>query len=238
MALLDLFWKRTDGRSGDIQPLAIPPGKPLTTGQKAGIAAGTIGLVITAALGAVYKNEGGYANHKADRGGETMYGVTIGTARQFGYRGAMRDLPKHCTDNAPVCADLIYTKLYIDGPGYRPMAGIEPAVFFELVDSAVLHGQSRASMWFQASLNAVCASGLRVDGKVGGKTIAAYQDCQSRQGGVNLCLKMLDTMDGTQKRFFDRLVVRSPSQKVFYRGWIANRVGNVKRGKCADWQVV
>lgn len=215
---------------------AVPIKQPtLTRNQKIAGGAGIIGLVIAAALRAVYVNEGDYSNHAADRGGPTRYGITEKVARQWGYKGDMRSFPKSCDAQHPVCSDLIYTTSYIDRPGYRPMASIEPAVLFELVDSAVLHGTHRSSMWFQASLNAVCRSGLTLDGKVGPRTIAAYETCQQAQGPSNLCLKMLETMDGTQKRFFDRIVARNPSQKVFYRGWTTRRIGNVPRAKCADW---
>ena len=234
MSLLNLFWRRADGRAGGIQPMGVQS----TPAAKAAPIAGGIGLILAAALSAVYVNEGGHANHPADRGGETMWGVTTATARSFGYRGPMRDFPKNCTSAKPICADLVYTTNYIDKPGSRPMAKIEPAVLFELVDSAVLHGPQRASMWFQASLNTLCGSALRIDGATGPRTIAAYETCQRQQGAVNLCLKTLETLDGTQKRFFDQIVARDPSQRVFYRGWTSKRIGNVKRGKCADWRMV
>lgn len=197
-----------------------------------------VGLVVTASLSAVYVNEGGHANHKADRGGETIWGITEKTARSYGYKGAMRDFPKHCTPAKPICADLIYRTSYIDRPGYKPMAAIEPAVFFELVDSAVLHGPPRASGWFQGGLNAICGSGLQTDGVVGPKTIAAYRTCQDQQGDVNLCLKMLETMDRAQLKFFEAIVARDPSQRVFLRGWVNKRVGNVPRAKCIRWDAV
>ena len=39
-------------------------------------------------------HEGGYANHPEDPGGETMWGITARVARQAGYQGPMRDLPR------------------------------------------------------------------------------------------------------------------------------------------------
>lgn len=198
---------------------------------KAGIGGG-IGLIITAALGAVYVNEGDYADVKGDRGGRTMYGVTEAVMRDWGYAGHPRDFPKHCGAGAPVCADLVYTTGYIDRPGYRPMAAIEPAVLFELVDSAVLHGPARASGWFQGSLNGICGAGLKVDGKVGPATIAAYKSCQYRLGKVKLCIATLDAMDAGQLRLFDKIVLRDPSQVKFYRGWTRHRIGNVNRKQC------
>ena len=37
--------------------------------------------------------EGGYSNHPSDRGGETMWGITIAVARDYGYSGNMREMP-------------------------------------------------------------------------------------------------------------------------------------------------
>lgn len=39
-------------------------------------------------------HEGGYVNHPKDLGGETNWGVTIGTARANGYIGAMRSMTR------------------------------------------------------------------------------------------------------------------------------------------------
>lgn len=39
-------------------------------------------------------HEGGYSNDPRDPGGETMWGITARVARQAGYIGPMRDLPR------------------------------------------------------------------------------------------------------------------------------------------------
>lgn len=145
----------------------------------------------------------------------------------------MRSFPKHCDAEHPICADLVYTTNYIDKPGYRPMAEVEPAVFYELFDSAVLHGPARSSGWFEGAINGVCGAKLQTDGVVGGKTIQAYKDCQFHIGKVPACKRVLDAMDGGQKRFFDAIVRNNPSQRVFYNGWVRQRIGNVDRKKCA-----
>lgn len=201
----------------------------MTPQQK--IAGGIIGI-IGLALAGVYANEGGYADHKADRGGKTMYGITERVARDEGYRGQMINFPKHCSYDKPICADRIYTERYIDGPGFRPMAEIEPAILYELVDSAVLHGPARPSRWFQGALNGLCDAKLTVDGEVGPRTIQAYQECRERIGRVTLCRAMLDRLDGAQRAFFDAIVLRNPSQRVFYRGWVGRRINNVDRKEC------
>jgi len=40
------------------------------------------------------ESEGGYVDHPADPGGETMWGITARVARQAGYAGPMKYLPK------------------------------------------------------------------------------------------------------------------------------------------------
>ena len=40
------------------------------------------------------EREGGYANHPADKGGATCFGITEAVARAHGYTGGMRDLPR------------------------------------------------------------------------------------------------------------------------------------------------
>lgn len=209
-------------------------GRPaqLTGRQKGGIISGAI---ITAVLAAVYVKEGGYADHPSDRGGKTMYGVTEATARSYGYRGAMRDFPKHCTDAQPICADRVYTERYIKQPGFEPMAAIEPAVLFELVDSAVLHGPGRPSAWFRASLNELCGTRFAISRvTVDAETTTAYADCAAAVGKVSLCLRMLDRMDAKQEAFFRSIVANNPSQRVFLKGWLRHRVGNVPRAKCTE----
>lgn len=210
-----------------ILPMEQP--KALTAPQ---IAGGAIGLIITAALGLVYVNEGGFVDDPADRGGATRYGVTEKVARAAGYSGSMRTFPKSCDAENPVCADLIYTRDYIDKPGFRPMAAVEPAVFYEMTDSAVLHGQARASGWFVGAVNGVCRTKFPPATKVNAAHVKAYDDCARNLGRVKVCVRVLDAMDGGQKAFFDKIVARNPSQKKFYKGWTRNRIGNVPRSKC------
>lgn len=183
-------------------------------------------------LGGIYKDEGDYVNHKADRGGETRFGVTIGTARADGYLGPMRDFPKHCSETDNVCADKIYTERYFRDPGFLPIIEADPAVGEELVNTAVNTGPVRPSRWLQQSLNGLCGTRLVVDGKVGGGTQAAFRSCQAKVGRVSFCLTMLDRLDGMQSAFYDGLVRADPTQRVFLKGWKAHRIGNVDRKKC------
>lgn len=217
---------------------APPPRGPaakLSGKQKTG--AGMAAAAVASILAGVYANEGGYVNDPNDRGGATNYGVTEKVARKAGYAGDMRNFQKHCSERAAVCADTIYTRDYIERPGFMPMVSIEPAVADELVDTGVNMGPGRASLFFQQALNELASAKLAVDGKVGPATIAAYRALQAREGKVRSCVLMLDRLDAKQKAKYDAIVKANPSQKRFYRGWINNRIGNVDRGDCGKgWE--
>lgn len=204
-------------------------GKPaqVTPGQKGGIAATTIALI----LSATYAVEGGFVNDPSDHGGATIYGVTEQVARADGYTGDMRNFPKHCAASVPTCADKIYIERYIEAPGYTPLLTIDPPVSREVVDTAVNAGPSRSSIFLQASINVLCGTKLKTDGRVGPATISAYSACQERLGKAPFCVTMLNALDGSQERFYRKLATR-PGQAKFLKGWLRARIGNVPRKDC------
>lgn len=194
--------------------------------------AGTaLAAAVAMILTGIYKDEGGYVNHPSDPGGETNLGVTIGVAREEGYRGPMKAFPKQCDGPEDVCGDKIYFERFMQAPGYLPIIVASPPVGEEVVNSAVNFGPARPSRWVQQSINEMCpSSNLKDDGKVGPATHAAFVRCQA----VFFCLTMLDKLDAKQRLEYDRLVRVNPRLKVFHRGWINHRIGNVDRAKCAD----
>ncbi|MGH6659727.1 MAG: glycoside hydrolase family 108 protein [Sphingomicrobium sp.] len=209
-----------------------PPPQPVTVPAKEKAAVGGLMAVALAAiLAAVYADEGGYVNNPNDPGGATRYGVTQKVARAAGYRGDMRNFPMHCSASAKVCSDDIYIRDYIVRPGWMPMVAIDPALADELVNTTVNMGALRPSRWFQMSLNELGAK-VAVDGKVGPQSIAAYRSAQARYGKAPACVAMLDRLDLRQKAEYGRLVARNPKLKIFYKGWIAYRIGNVDRKQC------
>ena len=107
-------------------------------------------------LGWIGLSEGGYVNHPNDPGGETNWGVTKAVARDFGYTGSMRDLPRDT-------AKRIYRVKYWDAVKADEMPA---AVRYPLFDAAVNSGVGQAARWLQRAL------GVADDGKIGAITIA------------------------------------------------------------------
>lgn len=169
----------------------------------------------------VLGNEGGYANHPDDRGGETNWGVTIGVARQFGYAGPMRSMTR-------AQAVAIYRARYWTAPGYERIAEISDKVAAELFDTGVNMGPGVASAFLQRALNALNRQGkdfadLKVDGEAGGATraaLTAYLRIRGKEGETVL-LKALNVLQG--ERYISLGEGRAANESFVY-GWLRTRV--------------
>jgi hypothetical protein len=129
-----------------------------------------------AMIAATIALEGGYVRNPYDPGGETNMGVTKVVARQHGYDGPMRTLPREV-------AESIYYDSYIVKPGYEPLIAIDAAVTEELFDTTVNMGASRPSRWFQQSINEQCGTRIVSDGKDWTRNDRKRtQSCQQKQG--------------------------------------------------------
>ena len=170
----------------------------------------------------VIAREGDYSNHPADRGGPTRFGISQAVARDNGYAGDMRRLPR-------ALAEAIYRKLYWDRPGYAFVAEMAPDVAAELFDTAVNMGVGTASGFLQRALNALNRNAqdypdLRIDRAVGARTLAAlgaFLKLRGR-GGEKVLLKAIEALQGER---YLALAETRPANEAFLYGWLANRVG-------------
>lgn len=185
------------------------------------------GVSASAALiiAAVFGMEGGYVNNPKDPGGETNHGVAVAVAREAGYTGPMRDLPKEV-------AEQIYYDGYIVKPNFHPMLEVQPAVAHKLIDAGVNTGPARPSRWFQLSLNALSNGGksypqTNVDGKVGPHTIQTYRALEKARGRVKACQLIIKLLDSYQAQHY--INVNNPT---FTVGWVDHRIGNVPLESC------
>lgn len=105
-------------------------------------------------------HEGGYSNHPSDPGGETMWGITLKSARAAGYTGSMRDMPVEF-------AKTVYRRRYWDSVRADDLP---EAVRYAVFDAAVNSGISQASRWLQR------AARVADDGIIGPVTLRAVRD--------------------------------------------------------------
>lgn len=150
------------------------------------------------AIEKVLKDEGGYVNHPSDPGGETKYGIS------------KRSYPNVDIKNLTIegAKDIYYTDFWKTGP-YEKMSYSHLAE--KVFNTAVNTGNSRAFKFLQQAANELGAS-LVVDGAIGPKTLAAVNAIDGP--------KLLNQYREEQAKFYQSLVARNPSQKVFLKGWL------------------
>ena len=180
---------------------------------------------IDAIIEGIIGREGGYANDPNDAGGETMWGVTIATARAAGYAGAMRDMPR-------AEAARIYRKQYVEAPGFDRIAAVCPPVGEELVDTGVNMGPRVAGKFLQRALNVLNREGrdfadLVVDGDVGPGTRAALVAFIAHRGEVVAAATLMKLLEAQQAVRYIEISEARAANENFMFGWVANRVGTL-----------
>jgi lysozyme family protein len=178
-------------------------------------------MTIQKIIEGVLDREKGYANNPNDAGGETMWGITIATARRNGYTGPMRELTR---DQAAT----IYLHEYVTAPGFMRIAAINLPIAEELVDSGVNCGTSRPGPWLQRTLNllnreAQLFPDLVVDGVLGPATQAALLHVLRQRGteGERVILRMLNCLQGA---YYMEITEHRAANEEFFFGWMLNRV--------------
>lgn len=97
-------------------------------------------------LGALIGREGKYSNNPSDKGGETMWGITVAVARAFGYAGPMSSMPRSA-------AEQIYTVRFWQQPGFDKIAAVDEGIAEEMLDTGVNMGPVVAGKFLQRALN-------------------------------------------------------------------------------------
>ena len=166
--------------------------------------------------------EGAYVNNPADPGGETIWGITRGVARENGYAGPMTAMTR---DQAKV----IYRAKYWAKPGLYLIAPLSAKIAEELLDTGVNMGTGTAGFFLQRALNVLNNQGrdypdVLLDGGIGPGTAAALKALLAKRGalGETVVLKALNCLQGA--RYIELAEGRSASE-TFEFGWLANRVG-------------
>lgn len=164
----------------------------------------------------VIDREGGYVNHPADRGGPTCWGITLKTARDNGYEGDMRALPRSV-------AAKIYANRYWHSLGLDDIAEFNQDLALVLFDFGVNSGPGRAAEYLQIQLNVLNDRGelyddLQPDGDVGTITLGALRGFADARGEKGLEI-LAHAINAERIVFCRRLAERNESQEAFAYGW-------------------
>jgi lysozyme family protein len=167
----------------------------------------------------VMKTEGwdAYTNDPDDAGKETRWGITLASARAYGYTGPMKDLPE-------AVARAIYRKRYVDEPRFAEVFAIEPTLGAKLIDTGVNMGTTVAATWLNGFNDTGSRYGdLHVDGRIGTVTLDALRAFVRWRGPQGITA-LLRGLNGVQASRYLDITESKPSQRKYLFGWVLNRV--------------
>lgn len=146
--------------------------------------------------------EGGYANHKNDKGGCTNKGITINTFRD--YYGAGLD----CNDLKEIKEEQV-EHIYKDGYWDKCWGDkiADSNLAHLLVDFAINSGCKKAIKTLQSII------GVDDDGIMGKITLNAINSYYNPK-------ELFEELKEARKKHYLDIVEKNPSQKVFLKGWL------------------
>lgn len=161
------------------------------------------------AVRVVLRHEGGLANHAADPGGITKYGISL---RWF--KSILADANEDdITNMTHAQAKALYRRYWWNEYGFERFSDQDTAT--KVFDMAVNMGAHQAVRLLQRAL-CNCGHQVDVDGILGPKTIEAANSVQR--------LQLLSKLVGEQSDFYRALAQRKPEMQCFLAGWLARAV--------------
>jgi lysozyme family protein len=177
-------------------------------------------MTVTQIINGVLEREKGYVNNPKDRGGPTNWGITEATARNAGYAGDMKDLPRS------LAFEILVHKYYVQ-PKFNTVANLSTMLAEALTDAGVLCGQATASKWLQRVLNVLNREGklyadIAADGQIGPGTTAALTAFLKVRGqeGELVLLRGFNHLLG---HHFISISETRPTNEEFTYGWLLHR---------------
>jgi len=159
------------------------------------------------ALPYLLKNEGGYVNNPADKGGETYAGITATTARAAGYTGPMNPIPAATV--ASIYQNNYWAPAGLDGCTDQNIATA-------LLDGAA-DGLDNLAKVVQNALTTLNVENDQ-DGHWGPNTLAAVQSVDPDT--------FLSALSDAWIAWYQAIVARDPTQQQFMSGW-TNRANDL-----------
>lgn len=141
---------------------------------------------------------------KNDAGGATAYGVTI-PVLQAAYSAGVVSHDNICELTQDE-ARLIYKKNFWDRHGWGELSW---PVCMMCLDCSINHG---GFAYILQRAAADCGQDVVIDGKFGPKTFAALKACDA--------LSLARAIVNQRRLYYEKIVAKKPSQKVFLAGWL------------------
>lgn len=165
----------------------------------------------------VIEREGGYINHRADRGGPTRYGITQAVARANGYRGDMRYLPVEV-------AETIYADRYWHPNQLDSIVTLNESLAVYIFDYGIHSGVRRPARDLQRLLNVLNREqrdyrDIVADGITGPATLGALRGYHKSRGAEGLDV-LAESLNGLRTSFLVSLSENRESQEAFTYGWL------------------
>ena len=168
--------------------------------------------------------EGGYVNHPDDLGGETNLGITLKTARQFGYTGRMDTL------SVDLANAILYQKFW-KSMQLDSIANAQDTTYYEVAARmykfGMNAGSARSIRNFQRCLNVMNQketkyADIAVDGRVGPKTNRAFR-AYRKTFGTEGVKPLRVCFDGLSVNHYVRISEYREANESFTRGWFVQR---------------
>lgn len=181
-------------------------------------------------------NEGGYANNKADLGGETYAGISrkyhpnwsgwaiVDQVKKQNKTASAINKALAQSANMKLAIKEFYFEQYWKAPGFDKVDSVNELIAEKLFDIGVHLNPQRPCKWLQEAINILNRNqqkypNITVDGKIGNKTIEALKKCL----GCNPVERILTVIKVYQGSHYVSRMQEKPDQQVFV-GWI-DRIG-------------
>lgn len=174
--------------------------------------------VFEAAHRHVAKWEGGLTDHPSDPGGITNYGISLRFLQSLVPTATADDIRKMTAEGAKQ----LMKQEFWDKPGVSRFPPLVAVAFYDL---AVNAGCCRSILLMQDALDVVA------DGIVGSVTLQTLTECDQKV----TALRMLNL----REQWYQRLVAKNESARVFLRGWL-NRTWSCRKlivRLAAEWRI-
>lgn len=165
-------------------------------------------MTVDELLDEIIRKEGGFVNHRLDRGGPTNLGITQNTlSKYYGRRASIDEVRNLTVDQAKE----IYTRDYYAMPRFDTLPEqLQPIA----VDTGVLFGPRRAIMFLQSIVNQAGFGPVAEDGVIGPLTRESINNAYREMKAY-----FINAVVEERIAFHENVVNNDPSQNVFLQGW-------------------